>query len=1031
MTKPYFDIGLIVPLREELEALTSTFPVSSEKVDNGRYFAEIVLPDPDIKAVAVLQDDMGKSAATRAADCLLEQYDLGIIIIIGIAGGISGDVGLGDVVFSGVIADVLDNAKITDKSKRGMSIELSSQFYSTDRLLEFAIEYISIAKSVRSSFEEWQLAQLYKAETAIPGEFIGRSNKNEKVNLPRIHGGAIVCGAVSKSEIYKSTLKQIDRKLLAVETESGGVFRSAEDAHVPAITIRGICDFSDNNKNKLEEQTNSNGRKVAADNAVSFFKLQFSNPQFLLYLRQRRQTALALSDMHNAAEDDSTLVTRLLNSARKEIHERLTELSPDYRSKPIGYRLPLPRIKPAASNATASPLLHEQQPIDILESIVRNQLTVVNVPKSYPDNALPWIIAGELLLIEIDGKQAIPLHIDGGSIRPPNGTFARVANIDLSKLYLREDARPVIVITDFEALSPTRVAFLREQIDAFPEARVVMINRDSGDVAQNTEMVSTGGALCYDVCAISFIQISEFFRRTFQLAEQEATVIALRLSEMFRKFSLNAHPSYFSNVASEVIGSLLRANRRAELLQIAVSAFLSFIVANDKTPVVLSRTTRETFLRKLAFEKKVNLRNFTRTQLIAFVEEFAGEKDFEIDPIKFISSFQDRGIIHFENKHVQISLPFIESYLLSSELVNRPDDAKRYFDLSNTNFDFVSFDIYSEIGPSDAIVDSILTKLKGMVENLAAKQTSEHILLTNTLRPALLEKTTRLKALDKRIQDAYEDVNSGRSNSLEKQRLLDLATRVEGSARDAQNEIRREHSSEETTAYSRAHDEFRLWGISTTLLGSASERLNKEPKRSLAKYIVAAMSLLLDQHLRAFPAVEFQRFKTQFQSEKVIREIFDVPDADTVDEGLKDFVSVVVDAYEFSLLGSPIRSMFGQLGNVAAHTVLRTSISSIETGGKFEELIAKVWAAEIEAVEVKNELIKAIDSLPIAPFLRVTLSTYFMTRVYWTQWEKQKRFALLDAAEATIKPLNRSFDKGQLRRMILREDDSADRIRKE
>ena len=74
---------------------------------------------------------------------------------------------------------------------------------------------------------------------------------------------------------------------------------------------------------------------------------------------------------------------------------------------------------------------------------------------------------------------------------------------------------------------------------------------------------------------------------------------------------------------------------------------------------------------------------FDQEQLVAFARSFSQEYDFGIDPIAFIGSFVDSGILHFDNDNVKFALPFIESYLLASEMASAPTQAARYFEIDN------------------------------------------------------------------------------------------------------------------------------------------------------------------------------------------------------------------------------------------------------------------------------------------------------------------------------------------------------------
>ncbi|KDR86359.1 hypothetical protein L903_03005 [Agrobacterium sp. JL28] len=985
-------------------------------VEGTIYIADLVLGAGDLTAVVALQDDMGKAAASRAASTLLAKYDIGVISVIGIAGGLSNDVGIGDVCFTGPLLDVLENSKISETKKGVIKIEFNLIPYKTDPHLSFSFKYSSFGSDIKDEFEHWQLERFYASKELVPGEFIGRKNKNELIGIPRIHDGSIVCGSVSKSDLYKSNVVGIDRKLLAVETETGGVFSVADSFGVPVITVRGICDYADGNKNKLEEATGGATRTIAADNAMSFMALQLRNPQFKKFIQQRRDAIDGRAILAARKQAELDLVPNALNLLKDEVHSQLSKLSPEYQGKPAGYRLPLPRVRPSATNATISPSTQAFDPFDILEASARHRSALISVPKNYPDNGLPWIVAGELSLIEINGRQAVPVVINGDLIKPPSGTFQSQTVVDLSALNGRTDARPVFVIYDYPEGSKSRNDQLQAEQDRYEEAHFVFISKNKAATTDRTSLHLAVGAERFDLCEISFAELSFFFQRTFKLADQQASVIALRMQDMFEKFELNAHPTYFAGLSFEVLASLLKANRRAELLQLAVGGFLSFVVAGDEDRIVLSRTTREQFLRKLAFRIEVSGEEFTRPQLIDFVEKFAEERDFEIDSILFIKAFQDKGIIHFENSKVQISLPFISSYLLAAELKDNPQDALMYFNLDSDYFDFPTFDIYCELSTGGELSAKISKRLSEVIDIYNDGRPNQHILLTNDIRPVLVDHPRRFASLEEQIRNAVRDVIDDRPNSVEKQRIIDIASRVETSAREAQKEAEQEVDSGDN--YQDIRRLVRIWTIAIVSLGSGSEQLGRSAKRELAELVVRAGSVILDASLRVFPSARFEALKAELKADENVRSSFGIGEDEAIDEEKRELLGALVDAYEFSLLGFPMRAVFEQLGNFAGQSVLRASVANVQSDNMMEQLVARIWAAEIDAVSERSSLLAAINALPPVPFLRHSLSTYFMTRVFWNHWEPANRLALLDAAEEALKPLSNGFDKGRLKRMV-------------
>ncbi|MBB4184779.1 nucleoside phosphorylase [Sinorhizobium terangae] len=1026
MNKPYIDIAFIIPLREEFDRLTATFPIKRDFVDGLNFWAELDLGVEDCSAVALLQDAMGKAAAVRATNAVLAKYEVGFFAVVGIAGGLSSDVAIGDVCFTGPLLDILENSKVSDSSKGKLKIEFNSIPFKTDALLTFALKYVSLGSDTKGAFEEWQLTQHYDGARLVPGEFIGRKDKNEKLGLPQIHEGSIVCGAVSKSEVYKSNISGLDRKLLAIETETGGVFSAADPHKVPVVTIRGICDYADKNKNKLEEQTNGHCRAIAASNAVSFVKLQLFNPQLRKFLEHRRQELSGVAELALRRQALDELVPSALSSLRIDVHSQLSQLSPEYNGKPAGYRLPLPRVKPSSANASISPAARDYSPQSILEAVTKHRTLLITIPKTFPDNSLPWIVAYELSLIEINGKQAVPVMISGEALKPPNGSLAKQCDLDLEALNARHDARPIFIIQGFPVEARNRVDFLHGQMEVYKEASFVIMNKEEGTTADSTALVFATSAERFDVCDISFVELSSFFKRTFQLGDQEAGVIALRLQEMFRKFELNAHPSYFAGLSVEILSSLLKANRRAELLQLAVGGFLSFVVAGDEDSVVLSRTTRESFLRNLVFRMEVQKERFDRSALIKLVEDFALEKDFEIDSILFIKAFQDKGIIHFTDGSVQISLPFMASYLLAAELASRPSDAKTYFDVQNDDFDYPAFDVYCEVNLNNEITDRIISTLKKVADDEKSHKPNQHILLTNEIRPVLVDHPERHRSLQEQLEKAFSDVVNNRSNSAEKQRILDVAQNVEARAREAQETAQLAYREETKAEERKFNDLLRIWSIAIVLLGSGSERLNREPKRELARLIVELSSILLEKLLRGFPREQFKELKDKLKSDDVIRAVFELSEQESVSEKQRGYIELLVDAYEFSVMGYPIRVIFEQLGNLAGQAVLRASVASVESDDAMENLIARIWAAEINAAQEKSALLRALHNLPVVPFLRYSLSTYFLTRVFWNHWDVANRLALLDAAEESLRPIAAGIDKGRMQRIITSKRDEEE-----
>jgi nucleoside phosphorylase len=233
---------------------------------------------------------MGRTENAAATTVCLAEFDTNLLICVGIAAGLSKDVAIGDVCYTGTIVDVLDNAKITQLPGGKQQIKLSPTFYSTPRALVTPIALHRIHPATKPAHLKWATEQGKAARTLIPNEFSGRTGKRECVKEPIVREGVIACGLVSDSTEYNEQLIGIDRKLLALETESGGLFSIGQSRQIPALTIRSISDFAGAGIDKtiFEQQTDNNARKVAALNASIFLTHQLRSAGVRSYLERRR-----------------------------------------------------------------------------------------------------------------------------------------------------------------------------------------------------------------------------------------------------------------------------------------------------------------------------------------------------------------------------------------------------------------------------------------------------------------------------------------------------------------------------------------------------------------------------------------------------------------------------------------------------------------------------------------------------------------------------------------------------------------------
>ena len=920
----HFDIIVNIPLEEELNAFLNVFSHKEDLSTDTQYRCSVDT-ETDFTMLVVLQDEMGKSSASNSTNEVLQQFSCNLFICLGIAGGLSKDLKLGDVCYSGNILDVNDNAKTTDGGQGSINLELSPFTYRTNKRLSLAMDFVRRDPSLRNKYDDWRTARKNRAAELGITEIPDAKGKNAQKAEPKSLSGTIVCGVVSAGNNYNDKLKQIDRKVLAIETESGGVFNVASRKGIEALTIRGISDYADPKKEELEKGTKDAVRLLAAENAASFLKFQLTNEKFKQRVREPEKSAL---DFNGGAKPScgSKSLEDLVLGGLDFIDSRLRELSPEYRLHAKGYQMPLPSViaeKSRDSSGKSSEPVH-----DIVDCLKSNDHIYLALDKSYPDKSIPWVIADHLIRSEIDGVQLLPVVVDGNDIKPPHYSI-EVAAPDIFVAATEEGEKQIVIIFDGVPLSSkTKTKFIIDQVAQHKDAKFIFIDRTEANFFMQSEFAIAVSATAYRLCEVSFSQMAYFVQRNFDMDGSQSEVIAKRLRDTFRKFHLNAHPSYFAAIPKETLSALIQANRRTELMQLGVDGFLTFLVAGDQAKITLSRTTRSKFLRQLVVETNVNKRSFTEAELVQYTADFANHFDFDIKPISFIDEFTKSGILFFDNDRVRVAIPFIESFLLAQELASKPDVAVQYFDLTDFDFDLATFDLYCEIGPCTKLVEDVIQMLE---KSVLGFDYSQHILLSDRIDPSSLIAVDKLGALQSRIEKAARDIVDNKSTTVEKQRLLDITERVSERASqssvaafnvDSDNDEESNELNDEETrkVFEAAID--KISGLSfasmvgTLLVGYGAEHLDAATKRMLADLIIRNATALIDEWTAFNNRLDFAAMKNDLTSDEFIDEMMIKYPSDTKKDRIQSTISDYVDLMKFICVSDPFRRVIGGIGEL-------------------------------------------------------------------------------------------------------------------
>lgn len=309
-------ILVFVALPEEHDRLLNFFPAKDTIPDSQYVFVEHNIDTDGFRLISVVAAGMGTEHAFDATSAGIARFKPNMVVCIGIAGSLTADLKLGDVAVSSEVIDISQNIKISEVPrvpKRTRSNRRKTNGPSPSQtIIELSPKTLQIPPELTASFRFLRSHPVLKEDLATwtieaakrRGTLIGKANEaeidEELLQSPSAEIGAIISGPVVASNAFKKTLKNIDRKVLAVETESSGVYKASSSAKIPCITLRGISDHADINKNALERTTKKAARELAADNVIAYFSVQLKNPSFMriasVHLEEVNQPELFQSD---------------------------------------------------------------------------------------------------------------------------------------------------------------------------------------------------------------------------------------------------------------------------------------------------------------------------------------------------------------------------------------------------------------------------------------------------------------------------------------------------------------------------------------------------------------------------------------------------------------------------------------------------------------------------------------------------------------------------------------------------------------
>jgi nucleoside phosphorylase/tetratricopeptide (TPR) repeat protein len=271
-TDRHYDVALLVPLDEEFGYVTEVLPSRRSFEVRGNYYHELDVPGSPYSVVAHIIGDMGLNHATLAAERMIDWFQPGALGLVGLAGSLSDDLLLGDVVIATQVDAYLQAAKaVPGPDDDHFEFTPAGEVWQAPFALTQFIRNFRHRPELRHLYTQWQQDAAARRETIHPDPDPTLVRREPVFDLGPIASGDVVGAA----QAFSRWLRRRNRKLAAIEMEAGGVATATHSRTDPRhlLVVRGISDFADERKSALDalrSQTGEQGvwRRYAVHNAA-------------------------------------------------------------------------------------------------------------------------------------------------------------------------------------------------------------------------------------------------------------------------------------------------------------------------------------------------------------------------------------------------------------------------------------------------------------------------------------------------------------------------------------------------------------------------------------------------------------------------------------------------------------------------------------------------------------------------------------------------------------------------------------------
>lgn len=268
-----YDLGLLIPLREEFDRAREVFDFGKAEKEGGYYLHPFTVPGTRLRGLALVLFEMGLTGSAVATTRLLDRFEFGVLAVAGIAGALEPDLRLGDVVIASSVDEYLVAAKATAGSGRYQFEVAGASWTASSELVSYAHNF----RYLGDGFAAWQ----QRGAERLP-EVSELARPEPDYLVAPIASGDVV-GA---DEEFARWLRQPNRFRAALEMEAGGAARAVyRSGQTELLVVRGMSDFADERKKELDDAVVAGTergawRRYAALNAFDLLKALVTNPAF-------------------------------------------------------------------------------------------------------------------------------------------------------------------------------------------------------------------------------------------------------------------------------------------------------------------------------------------------------------------------------------------------------------------------------------------------------------------------------------------------------------------------------------------------------------------------------------------------------------------------------------------------------------------------------------------------------------------------------------------------------------------------------